>query len=401
MRKALLPALLCPVLLLVVGMVSSAAAAEADGTAGQADQTAQVSSENSTQEQQAGQGAAADGAEESGQGTAAFGTEQAGKAFKLVKLSGKLFCVDETGANVKKTWVQIGKKKYYFSKNGEAATGWKRIDGRKFFFNDKGVLQKNKWVGSKYIGADGAQIRKSDLPLEALRPLLVQKLKNLKGSWSVYVKNLKTDESILINEKAMYAASLIKLFAMGAVLEQVKEGKQDLQAVSSWISPMITVSDNGSFNLIVSRIGKKYVNRWIRQNGYKNTKVIHDVGLDANNTVVRRKAVANRTTASDCGKLLESIYRGKCVSAAFSKQMLGLLKAQTKREKIPAGLSGGVSSANKTGETDEVSHDAAIVFTPNADYILVVMVTDPGNAWNRDRDIAEVSRMVYRFIRGR
>ena len=118
----------------------------------------------------------------------------------LLTIDGDQYLLDETDGHMVTGWQTIDGEKYYFSKNGEAATGWKRIDGRKFFFNDKGVLQKNKWVGSKYIGANGAQIRKSDLPLEALRPLLVQKLKNLKGSWSVYVKNLKTDESILLPE---------------------------------------------------------------------------------------------------------------------------------------------------------------------------------------------------------
>ena len=216
----------------------------------------------------------------------------------------------------------------------------------------------------------------------------------------MYVKDLKTDESLVINDCGMYAASLIKLYAMAAALEQVKDKKQDQAYVSSLISPMITVSDNGSFNTLVSKVGMKYINRWIRKEGYKNTKVLHDVGLDANSTIVRRGAKGNVTTVSDCGKLLERIYRGKCVNKAFSKQMLNLLKAQTRTGKIPAGLSGGASAANKTGETDEVSHDAAIVFTPKKDYILVVMVTDPGNAWSRDNDIAAVSRLVYHFFAG-
>ena len=78
--------------------------------------------------------------------------------------------------------------------------------------------------------------------------------------------------------------------------------------------------------------------------------------------------------------------------------MLKLLKNQRRRDKIPAGLPAGTVAANKTGETDEVSHDAAIVYSPARDYILVVMVTDTNNAWKHEGGIAGLSRTVYEFF---
>ena len=134
----------------------------------------------------------------------------------------------------------------------------------------------------------------------------------------------------------------------------------------------LTVSENEPFNTIVQMIGKTKVNRWIRKNGFRKTKVVHDVGLAANSTIVRSGRKGNTTTVVDCGKFLEMVYRGKCVNKRYSKLMLKLLKKQQRRDKIPAGVPSRVVVANKTGETDEVSHDAAIVYAKKAPYIIVV-----------------------------
>ncbi|MBO7711662.1 MAG: serine hydrolase [Lachnospiraceae bacterium] len=240
--------------------------------------------------------------------------------------------------------------------------------------------------------ANSKRFRKLEKKLNAV-------LSTYGGTWSVYVKNLKTGESLTINNKKMYAASLIKLFAMAGAYDRVYAKKLALSSVSGLLNIMITVSDNDSFNTIVRKIGKKRLNKWIRKNGFKKTEVVHDVGLAANSTIVRDGRKGNTTTVRDCGKLLEMIYRGKCVSKKYSKLMAGLLKRQTRRSKIPAGIPAGVVVANKTGETDETCHDAAIVYAKKAPYILVVMVTDPGAAWTHDSQIADISRIVYQAIK--
>ena len=91
----------------------------------------------------------------------------------------------------------------------------------------------------------------------------------------------------------------------------------------------------------------------------------------------------------------------RSVNKRYAKQMLKLLKKQQRTSKIPAGIPNGVTVANKTGETDEVSHDAAIVYAKKAPYIIVVMVTDPGSAWTKDDQIAELSSITYRFFTGK
>ena len=68
------------------------------------------------------------------------------------------------------------------------------------------------------------------------------------------------------------------------------------------------------------------------------------------------------TSVRDCGRLLEQIYRGECVSEEASAAMLDLLLNQQVTWKIPEGLDSSVVVANKTGETDTSQHDMAIVY---------------------------------------
>ena len=50
--------------------------------------------------------------------------------------------------------------------------------------------------------------------MESLEALLTEMIGGEDGTWSIYVKNLDTDVSIVINDEPVYAASLIKLFVM-------------------------------------------------------------------------------------------------------------------------------------------------------------------------------------------
>ncbi len=234
--------------------------------------------------------------------------------------------------------------------------------------------------------------------LAALKEKLKKKVIGLSGNFSIYVKDLKTGESISINNRRMYAASLIKLYAMGAAYEKIGSGKLKEDEVSGKIRRMIASSDNSCFNSLVMKVGLDYTNRWISSHGFADTKVCHGCKPADNSFGTRSASSLNRTSAADCALFLESVYRGKCVSRAYSKKMLEHLKAQTRRGKIPAGVPLGVTVANKTGETDDTSHDAAIVYSPGGDYILVVMVTAPGNGWNKPGEIAAISRMTYAYF---
>lgn len=185
---------------------------------------------------------------------------------------------------------------------------------------------------------------------------------------------------------------------MAAAYEKIDQGKLSESSVKSTINSMITVSSNDAFNTIVKKIGTSYINKWCKANGYTGTNQGHGLSPSSNNSGLTNGSGSNMTTVKDCGKLLESIYRGTCVSKSASKKMLKHLKGQQRRSKIPAGVPSGVTVANKTGETDDTTHDAAIVYSKGADYIICVMARCPGYAWSAASNITKLSRITYNYF---
>lgn len=278
------------------------------------------------------------------------------------------------------------------------ATGWKTISGKKYYFYSTGIMAKNEWISGKYVDKNGVYDSTKKATMTNLEKQLRSAIKGYSGTWSVYVKNLDTNESICINNQRIYAASLIKLYAMGAAYDRIKQGKISESSVSSTINSMITVSSNDAFNTIVRKVGTSYINSWCKTNGYTGTNQGHGLSPSSNNYGLSNGSGSNVTTVKDCGKFLESVYRGTCVSKSASAKMLKHLKGQQRRSKIPAGVPSGVTVANKTGETDDTTHDAAIVYSKGADYIICVMANVPGSAWSASGNITKLSRIAYNYF---
>ncbi len=131
---------------------------------------------------------------------------------------------------------------------------------------------------------------------------------------------------------------------------------------------MITISDNESFNELVRlqtdtldfKKGAEAINGYLAEQGYQDTTVQHT--LLPSTSASKGLGGRNMTSVRDCGRLLEQIYRGECVSEEASAAMLDLLLNQQVTWKIPEGLDSSVVVANKTGETDTSQHDMAIVY---------------------------------------
>ncbi len=238
--------------------------------------------------------------------------------------------------------------------------------------------------------------------LSGLKKKLQTKLKKYSGSWSVYVKDLKTGESFSINNRRHYAASVIKTFVMASTYNQIEKGTlKNTAYIRRLLKAMITRSDNESFNELVKRQaggrnfrrGANVVNAYLRTNGYSGTVLAHT--LHPASSPHLSIGSKNQVTASDCGKLLERIYRGKCVSKKSSSKMLKLMLKQQRRSKIPGGLPKGTKVANKTGETGTTDHDIAIVYGPRTTYILCVLSS---NSRSGVSGIRSVSSAVYRYL---
>ncbi len=266
--------------------------------------------------------------------------------------------------------------------------------------------------------AEESENAEAVMRMEALETELESMVSGVDGTWSIYVKDLDADLEISINNQQMYAASLIKLFVMQSCYDHMDQliandivysgsEEQSYEKLDELLTTMITVSDNEAYNQLVRMHsasesfteGCALIEDYLQESDYENTGIFHTLhpSDSLEESISDQK---NYTSAEDCGKLLESIYRGTCVSETASAAMLDLLMQQQSTQKIPAGVPEWVLTANKTGETDEVQHDAAIVFGDETDYILCVMSSDIWDSESAVYTIQDISSVAYEYLNG-
>ena len=119
------------------------------------------------------------------------------------------------------------------------------------------MISYNKYVNKKGQLIDKKEIYANGKPaLKKLKATLQTQLKSYSGTWCVYVKNLDTNEYMLINNRAMTTASIIKLFNMGAVYDRIEKKKLTANSdINSNLQSMITVSSNDAYNVLLNRLG--------------------------------------------------------------------------------------------------------------------------------------------------
>ena len=229
---------------------------------------------------------------------------------------------------------------------------------------------------------------RTSVEMKALEEELSEEIGKLGGKWSLYLKRLDTDQVIGINDdEKMIAASLIKLFIAGEFYTLAEEGELDADNFHNMPDLMISISDNGAANSLISACTIEKINEFAREKGYEETEL--------NRRMLDWNGKENYTSARDCGKMLEEVLKGEYVSEEASERILEALRDQQRTSKIPAGVPGEVKTANKTGELDNVDNDAAIVWSPECTYILCIMSSNTGG---RIPEIRKLSSMVYNSI---
>ncbi|MDO4344437.1 MAG: serine hydrolase [Eubacteriales bacterium] len=250
-----------------------------------------------------------------------------------------------------------------------------------------------------FFGGSTAGESSTDEKLETLLSQLTNSLPSGNGSWSVYVCDLVNDSEGSIEDHSMQAASLIKLYIMGAVYENYETlteqyGKDN---VDSCLYSMITVSDNNAANTLTgylgggdSSAGMTIVNDFCMAHGYTRTSMGRLL-LQSN------EYGDNYTSVSDCGHFLKAVYQGNSSEYPYADTMLSLLAAQTRRHKIPAQIPSDVTVANKTGELSDVENDAGIIYNAKNDLIIVFMSENLGDVGAAQNSIASISHQIYSY----
>lgn len=209
------------------------------------------------------------------------------------------------------------------------------------------------------------------------------------------------------------SASLIKLPVLAAFWQTVSAGLLDpeervrvpaharvegtgvLKALAPDLEPtwhdlatlMITVSDNVATNLVIDRLGLETIQAWIDQAGLADTRL--------QRRMMDRAAMAagkhNLTSAADIETLLFAVATGTCVSAHASRQMRRALDAQQIQDRLARRVPETVRVTNKTGNVDDVVHDAGILMWPGGTLVVAVLTQGVRPAWQAMDAIADIA----------
>jgi beta-lactamase class A len=143
-------------------------------------------------------------------------------------------------------------------------------------------------------------------------------------------------------------------------------------------------------------VNAKNANTTMRKMGARDIQVRRGV----EDTKAFNLNMNNSVTAYDLLLIFEQIARKKVVDKKASEAMTQILFDQKFNEVIPAHLPKNVKVAHKTGSITGVQHDSGIVFLPDGrTYVLVVLSKKLTNTKAGVKALAEVSEMIYNFIK--
>src|SRR5687767_312056 len=159
---------------------------------------------------------------------------------------------------------------------------------------------------------------------------------------------------------------------------------------------MIVSSSNLATNLLLDHLTVDYVLKVLGDAGVSGV----DLRRGVDDTKAHEKNLNNETTAQGLLDLF-AVLRGDFLSKASRDLAINILLQQRFNSMIPASLPAHASVAHKTGEISTVCHDAGIVYLPEREpYILVVLTEVAADTNGRREAIAKISATVFQCLTG-
>ena len=253
-----------------------------------------------------------------------------------------------------------------------------------------------------------------------LKEEISQYLKNRKGDYSLYYKDLLNEDELKINEDEIFlAASVIKIPIMIEYFRQLEAGtidpnelfiipsskrvggsgilselRKDIKmSLSEMILLMIVLSDNTATNLVIEKLGINNINNFLENRNYDSCLKRKMMDYES-----RKKGIENYIKADEIGEILQDIYESNFsrISKKSCEKMFSIMSRQKIRDKLSFYIpeDDWVKVASKTGTLDKVEHDASIFNFANNKFVLVVLSKNlPTNAYG-NVTIAKVAKKI-------
>lgn len=245
---------------------------------------------------------------------------------------------------------------------------------------------------------------------EDLQTEIKELIKDKKGFYSIYYKDLNSDKAIGIDENQINTgASVNKVPIIAALYLLAKEGRIDLDdrvtiqkddvqdygtgsiryqempqtySLRNLAKLALKESDNTAAHVIEIRIGEDNVQKLVDSWGMSQTNMIE-----------------NKTTAYDMSLIFEKIYKGEIADSANTKELLEFMSGTDFEDRIPRDLPSSAKVYHKTGDEEGYVHDVGLVKTDKGIYYLGVLTSDVGGQENQTKDtIAQISKKIFETL---
>jgi len=271
--------------------------------------------------------------------------------------------------------------------------------------------------------------------LVELEQIIQDRISEVEGDFAVAFQHLDNpEEQLLINAREeFHAASTMKTPVMLEVYKQAEAGELSLddsvlvknefysivdsstyslspdddsyselyeqigtkQSLRDLVYHMIISSSNLATNIVIELVGADKVTQMLREIGANDIQVRRGV----EDSKAYQQGLNNTTTAYDLMRLFEVIAQQEVVSGQASRAMIDILLDQRFNEMIPAQLSDDVRVAHKTGWITGLHHDSGIVFLPNGEnYILVLLSKNLTDEDAGVQALADVSKVIHDYV---
>jgi len=235
---------------------------------------------------------------------------------------------------------------------------------------------------------------------------------------AIYVWEYENGQYIDINGDTQYsAASIIKLPVLVRMFKSIEAGQMTIYdemilhdyykssgsgglqfamtgkklSLDDLAKTMIQDSDNSATNMIMSKMGgMDDVNVGLRDWGISKTYV---------RTWLPDLTGTNKTTARDMAKILYNLDNPGFLNINSREYIIDYMSHVKNNRLIAAGLGEGALFVHKTGDIGTMLGDAGIVYAPNGQkYIVVILANRPHNAPQGKDFIVKASNLIYKSI---
>ena len=209
---------------------------------------------------------------------------------------------------------------------------------------------------------------------------------------------LRLDDSLHVRNRFISAADgfPFRLDSDSDALPELYQAIGRTVNISTLAEGMIAASSNLATNLLLDLVGVEYARNVLRDAQVSGVQLRRGVEDHA----AHQRGIDNQVTADGLLTLLCAV-RGNFLSTESREHAIRILLAQRFKSMIPAGLPAHATVAHKTGEISTACHDMGIVYLPERQPYIAVILTEFDSEQNGRREtVAAISEVIHCSLTG-